>query len=177
VPGGAGGARTHDRRIMRSPGPALRARCLHGYHGAVPPTTLIALFARVSRSTNRSTPRHGDHRIQLQKVTADRQGLMPGLRQAGNVVDLKPRPRRHRISRLSRTAPGPRHQRLANITHHYRRTMVCPERILAMKLGFALPIVGFAVSSAAGLSAFCRGLEVPAGSPVAHRSSARTGTD
>jgi len=25
---------------------------------------------------------------------------MPGLRQAGNVVDLKPRPRRHRISRL-----------------------------------------------------------------------------
>jgi hypothetical protein len=28
-----------------------------------------------------------------------------------------------------------------------------------MKLGFALPIVGPAVSSAAGLSAFCRGLE------------------
>ena len=28
-----------------------------------------------------------------------------------------------------------------------------------MKLGFALPIVGSAVSSAAGLSAFCRGLE------------------
>jgi alkanesulfonate monooxygenase SsuD/methylene tetrahydromethanopterin reductase-like flavin-dependent oxidoreductase (luciferase family) len=37
--------------------------------------------------------------------------------------------------------------------------MVCPERILAMKLGFAFPIVGSAVSSAAGLSAFCRGLE------------------
>ena len=37
--------------------------------------------------------------------------------------------------------------------------MVCPERTLAMKLGFALPIVGPAVSSAAGLSAFCRGLE------------------
>jgi alkanesulfonate monooxygenase SsuD/methylene tetrahydromethanopterin reductase-like flavin-dependent oxidoreductase (luciferase family) len=37
--------------------------------------------------------------------------------------------------------------------------MVCPERILAMKLGFAIPIVGSAVSSAAGLSAFCRGLE------------------
>ncbi|ETZ38334.1 hypothetical protein [Mycobacterium intracellulare] len=28
-----------------------------------------------------------------------------------------------------------------------------------MKLGFALPIVGPAVSSAVGLSAFCRGLE------------------
>ena len=32
--------------------------------------------------------------------------------------------------------------------------MVCPEKSLAMKLGFALPIVGPAVSSAAGLSAF-----------------------
>jgi hypothetical protein len=28
-----------------------------------------------------------------------------------------------------------------------------------MKLGFAIPIVGSAISSAAGLSAFCRGLE------------------
>jgi hypothetical protein len=37
--------------------------------------------------------------------------------------------------------------------------MVRPERILAMNLGFAIPIVGSAVSSAAGLSAFCRGLE------------------
>jgi probable F420-dependent oxidoreductase len=33
------------------------------------------------------------------------------------------------------------------------------ERILAMKLGFVIPFVGPAVSSAAGLSAFCRGLE------------------
>jgi hypothetical protein len=33
------------------------------------------------------------------------------------------------------------------------RTMVCPERILAMRLGFAIPLVGSAVSSAAGLSA------------------------
>jgi hypothetical protein len=37
--------------------------------------------------------------------------------------------------------------------------MVCPERILATKLGFAIPIVGSAVGGAAGLSAFCRGLE------------------
>jgi len=37
--------------------------------------------------------------------------------------------------------------------------MVCPEDILAMGLGFTLPIVGPAISSAAGLSAFCRGLE------------------
>src|ERR1700738_5372829 len=36
---------------------------------------------------------------------------------------------------------------------------VCLERVHAMKLGFALPIVGPAISSAAGLSAFCRGLE------------------
>jgi hypothetical protein len=28
----------------------LRVRCLHGYHGAVPPMTLIAPFARVTRS-------------------------------------------------------------------------------------------------------------------------------
>jgi hypothetical protein len=37
--------------------------------------------------------------------------------------------------------------------------MVCPERILAMRLGFAIPIVGPAVSSATGLSGFCCGLE------------------
>ena len=36
-------------------GPALRVRCLHGYHGAVPPMALIALYARMTRSTNRST--------------------------------------------------------------------------------------------------------------------------
>jgi alkanesulfonate monooxygenase SsuD/methylene tetrahydromethanopterin reductase-like flavin-dependent oxidoreductase (luciferase family) len=37
--------------------------------------------------------------------------------------------------------------------------MVCPEDVPAMKLGFTLPIVGPAISSAAGLSALCRGLE------------------
>jgi hypothetical protein len=37
--------------------------------------------------------------------------------------------------------------------------MVCPEEILAVRLCFALPMAGSAVSSAAGLSAFCRGLE------------------
>ena len=36
-------------------GPALRTRYLHGYHGFVPLITLIAPFARVTRSTNRST--------------------------------------------------------------------------------------------------------------------------
>jgi hypothetical protein len=36
-------------------GPALQTRCLHGYHGAVPPMALMALFARVTRSMNRST--------------------------------------------------------------------------------------------------------------------------
>ena len=36
-------------------GPALPALYLHGYHGAVPPMALIALYARMARSTNRST--------------------------------------------------------------------------------------------------------------------------
>jgi hypothetical protein len=36
---------------------------LHGYHGAVPPMALIALFAPMARSTNRSTPHHGNHRM------------------------------------------------------------------------------------------------------------------
>jgi hypothetical protein len=31
-------------------------RQLHRYHGAVPPIALIAPFARMTRSTNRSTP-------------------------------------------------------------------------------------------------------------------------
>jgi hypothetical protein len=32
-----------------------RTHHLHGYHGAVPPMALIALFAPMARSTNRST--------------------------------------------------------------------------------------------------------------------------
>ena len=36
-------------------GPALPTLYLHGYHGAVPPMALIALYARMARSTNRST--------------------------------------------------------------------------------------------------------------------------
>jgi hypothetical protein len=36
-------------------GPMHRTPWLHGYHGAVPLTALIALYARVTRSTNRST--------------------------------------------------------------------------------------------------------------------------
>jgi hypothetical protein len=35
---------------------------LHGYHEVVSPMALIAPFARVARSTNRSTPCHGDYR-------------------------------------------------------------------------------------------------------------------
>ena len=37
------------------PGPALWARYLHGCHEVVPPMALIALFAPMARSTNRST--------------------------------------------------------------------------------------------------------------------------
>ena len=38
-------------------------RYLHRYHGAVPPMALIAPFAQLTRSTNRSTAYHGKHRI------------------------------------------------------------------------------------------------------------------
>jgi len=47
---------------MEKYGPVHRTHYLHGYHAAVPLMTLIASFARVARSTNRSTPYHGDHR-------------------------------------------------------------------------------------------------------------------
>jgi hypothetical protein len=33
----------------------LSTRYLHGYHGVVPPIALIAPYAQVARSTNRST--------------------------------------------------------------------------------------------------------------------------
>ena len=69
------------------PGPALWARYLHGYHGVVPPMALIAPFARVTRSTNRSTRSMATTEFQLQNVTASRVDV-PGLRQAGDVVDL-----------------------------------------------------------------------------------------
>jgi hypothetical protein len=44
-------------------GPVHRTHYLHGYHGAVPLVTLIAPFAPMVRSTDRSTPDHGDHRM------------------------------------------------------------------------------------------------------------------
>ena len=43
--------------------PVLPVRYLHGYHRVVPQIALIAPLAQVTRSTNRSTPRHGDHRM------------------------------------------------------------------------------------------------------------------
>jgi hypothetical protein len=49
---------------------------------------LIAPFARTTRSTNRSMPCHGDHRMPATERYR-RQGLdMPGLRQADDAVDL-----------------------------------------------------------------------------------------
>ena len=70
------------------PGPALRTRCLHGYYGAVPPMALIAPFARVARSTKRSMPHHGDHRMPATERHRRQRLDMPELRQAGDVVDL-----------------------------------------------------------------------------------------
>jgi len=66
----------------------LRVRYLHGYHGVVPPMALIAPFARVSRSTNRSTPCHSDHGMPATERYRQQGVDMPGLRQAGDVVDL-----------------------------------------------------------------------------------------
>ena len=51
-------------------GPALQVRYLHGCHGAVPPMALIALFAPMARSTNRSTKSMAIPRHPLQNVTA-----------------------------------------------------------------------------------------------------------
>ena len=45
---------------------------LHGYHEGVPPMALIALFASMARSTNRSTPSVVITGCQLQNVTAER---------------------------------------------------------------------------------------------------------
>jgi hypothetical protein len=72
-------------------GPALGAHYLHGYHGLVPPMALIAPFARVTRSTERSTPYHGDHRMPATESYHRQRRDMPGLRQAGDVVDLASR--------------------------------------------------------------------------------------
>jgi len=71
--GGWGGWGSNPRPAdYEKHGPALRVRCLHRYHGVVPLMTLIALFARVTRSTNRSTPHLAITGCQLQNVTADR---------------------------------------------------------------------------------------------------------
>ena len=56
-------------------GPAQRTRYLHGYHGAVPLMAPIALFARVTRSTNRSTVAASYPIILLLCVTSPSIGL------------------------------------------------------------------------------------------------------
>jgi hypothetical protein len=48
-----------------------RTHHLHGYHRAVPPMALIALFAPMARSTNRSTHFIVITGCQLQNATAD----------------------------------------------------------------------------------------------------------
>ena len=69
-------------------GSVHRTHYLHGYHGAVPPMALIALFAQMTRSTNRSTPYSGDHQMPVTERHRG-QGLdKRELRQAGDAVDL-----------------------------------------------------------------------------------------
>src|ERR1035438_9205177 len=72
---------------MRPTAPRI-ACSLHGYHGVVPPMALIAPFARVTRSTNQSTPHHSDRRMPATERRRRQRLDMPGLRQAGAVVDL-----------------------------------------------------------------------------------------
>jgi hypothetical protein len=65
-------------------GPVHRTHYLHRYHRVVPTVALIAPFARVTRST----PDHGDHRMAVTERYRRQRLDMPGLRQAGDVVDL-----------------------------------------------------------------------------------------
>jgi hypothetical protein len=77
------------------PGTALRARCLHRYHGVVPLMTLIAPFAQMARSTNRSTLYHDDHLMLSQNVTAARPTSAPapgGIRPQGSRTLLAAEP-------------------------------------------------------------------------------------
>ena len=62
-------------------GPALRALCLHTCHGVVPLMALIALFAPMARSTNRSTPDHDGH-----PMPATERYRLPADREAAEVV-------------------------------------------------------------------------------------------
>jgi hypothetical protein len=88
IAGGAGWGSNPRPADYEKPGPALRAHYLHGYHVVVAPVALIAPCAQVTRSTNRSTSHYGDLRMSATERN-HRQGLdMPGLRQAGHVVDL-----------------------------------------------------------------------------------------
>ena len=61
-------------------GPVHRTHYLHGYHGARPPMTLIALFAPMARSTNRSTAQRRSSPVLLRCSTAG-QVRLPGVRQ------------------------------------------------------------------------------------------------
>ena len=84
-------------------GPALRVRYLHGYHRAVPPMTLIAPFARVVRSTNRSTPNHGDHRT----PATERCRRQLAHQQSGVIPARVPRAEHPRPRTRGRPAPAP----------------------------------------------------------------------
>jgi hypothetical protein len=78
-------------------------RYLHGYHRAVPPMTLIAPFARVARSTNRSTPNHGDHRM----PATERCRRQLAHQQGGVILARVPRAEHPRPRTPGRPAPAP----------------------------------------------------------------------
>jgi hypothetical protein len=67
---------------------------LHRYHGVVAPVALIAPFARMTRSTNRSTLYHSDHRMPA--TERDR-------RPAGQRVPTPAAMRTHRVGIITRT--------------------------------------------------------------------------
>jgi hypothetical protein len=71
-----------------------RTHYLHGYHGAVPPIALIALFAQMVRSTNRSTHSIVITGYRLQNVTAESARLDARSARAGAPSCRLARPRR-----------------------------------------------------------------------------------
>ena len=64
------------------PGPALRTRYLHGYYGFVPLKAVIAPFARVTRSTNRSTVAAlvSAHSVTVRNIAKERRAYVRGER-------------------------------------------------------------------------------------------------
>jgi hypothetical protein len=69
-------------------GSAHRTHCLHGYHGAVPPMPRLHWLHRWLGPRTGPRPAMAITGCQLQNVTVGKGLNKPGLRQAGDMVDL-----------------------------------------------------------------------------------------